>query len=117
MDDSILNTIKQLLGIDSDYDAFDKDIIVGINTAIFTLGQLGVILPGRYVQDSSDSWSDFLNASTDLEGVKTYIYLKTRIVFDPPTSSSVLEALTKQLNEVEWRLLVQVENGRALSAK
>lgn len=112
MDDSVLLTIKKLLGVEDDYTAFDGDILVGINSALFSLSQLGVVPPGTRIDDSATTWTDIITGD-DIEGVKTYIHLKTKIIFDPPTSSFVLEALTKQLNELEWRLLVQIEQGRS----
>lgn len=113
MDDSILVVIKQMLGIEDDYDAFDTDVIIAINSALFSLMQIGVVPAGSIVNDETLTWSDILRNADDLEGVKMYVYLKARIVFDPPSTSAVLDALHKQMNELEWRLLIQVEEGRA----
>lgn len=112
MSDSILDTIKQLLGIEAEDTAFDTDVIVHINSALMTLNQLGVGPSAAFsIQDKDDIWEDFLEKSTDLEAVKTYIYLKVRTVFDPPSSSAVLEAMNRSISELEWRLNVQVEKN------
>lgn len=108
--DSILTTIKKLLGVEEDYKHFDNDIIVHINSALMTLNQLGVG-PASPVAVTSelDTWDKVLGDIKNLEAVKTYIYIKVRMVFDPPTSSFVLEAMRKQAEELEWRLNVQTE--------
>ena len=112
MSDSILDTIKQLLGIEAEDTAFDTDVIVHINSALMTLNQLGVGPSAAFsIQDKDDIWEDFLEKSTDLEAVKTYIYLKVRTVFDPPSSSAVLEAMNRSISELEGRLIVQAEEG------
>lgn len=111
MDNSILNCIKKLLGIDAEYDIYDSDIIVYINSVFLTLSQLGVG-PTKpfHIEDSSSTWYDFLGEDRyDLEAVKTYIYLKVRLIFDPPSSSFVLDAINSLIKEQEWRLNIQVE--------
>lgn len=111
MDESILITIKKMLGLDDEYQPFDADVIVLINSALMTLTQLGIGPKNGYaITDYSSKWSDFLVNDVKLEAVKNYIYLKVRVTFDPPTSSSILEAYKQQLNELEWRLNVQVES-------
>jgi hypothetical protein len=108
--DSILNTIKHTLDIEDDYTGFDIDIILGINTALSTLTQLGVGPVGGFsIEDSSQNWVDFLGDSKNLEAVKSYIGLKVRLMFDPPTSSFVVDAISRQITELEWRLQVQVD--------
>lgn len=110
MEGSILNTIKQLLGIQSDYTAFDADIIIHINSAFMALNQLGVGPTECFsIDGSGENWAEFVDKSIDLEAVKTYIYLKVRTIFDPPSSSVVMEAMNKNISELEWRLNVQVE--------
>lgn len=111
--DSILNTIKKMLGIDSNYDAFDTDIIVHINSAIMILRQLGIGPPdGFIVSDESDSWSDLIGEGTMLyESIKTYIYLKVKSVFDPSTSSAANEASKEMIKELEWRLNSESDYG------
>lgn len=110
MEGSILDTIKQLLGIQSDYTAFDADIVVHINSAFMALNQLGVGPTECFsIDGSGENWAEFVDKSIDLEAVKTYIYLKVRTIFDPPSSSVVMEAMNKNISELEWRLNVQVE--------
>lgn len=110
MNDSILDTIKQLLGIQSEYTAFDTDIIVHINSAFMVLNQLGVGPTECFsIDGSGEEWAEFVDKSIDLEAVKTYIYLKVRTIFDPPSSSVVMEAMNRNISELEWRLNVQVE--------
>lgn len=113
--DSILTSIKKLLGITEEYTHFDPDIITHINSAFFTLTQLGVgPSEGFSIKNSSATWDDFLsNAnSKNLEAVKTYVYLKVKLLFDPPLTSSVTEAIKSQISEYEWRLNVEAENSK-----
>ena len=108
--DSVLTTIKKLLGIEKDYTHFDNDIIMHINSALMTLNQLGVGPESpASITSEMDTWENTLGNLKNMEAVKTYIYLKVRMVFDPPTSSFVLDAMNKQANELEWRLNVQSE--------
>lgn len=110
MEDSILVTIKKLLGLDCNYTAFDTDIVVFINTAMMTLQQLGVgPVEGFTVTGAGETWADFLPSDMMLEGTKTYIYLTVKMVFDPPTSSFVMDAMKQQKEELEWRLRDQAE--------
>lgn len=103
--ESILNSIKKMLGIQADYDHFDHDIIMHINTVFMALTQLGVGPPeGFYIEDDTTSWLEFIPELTKLQAVKTYIYLKVKLVFDPPQSSAVIESMNKQITELEWRL-------------
>lgn len=108
MEQSILNTIKKMLGLDESYTAFDTDIIVHINSAFFTLNQIGVGPEGGFeISSSAEQWETFLEGRKDLNSVKTYIYLKVRVLFDPPETSHAREAFIKQSQEYEWRLLAQ----------
>lgn len=108
--ESILNTIKKMLGIEEEYEVFDTDIIVNINMVFNVLNQLGVgPSEGFSIKDSSTTWEDYLGTSKKLEMVKTYIYLKVRQVFDPG-SSSFNTAIQSQIDELEWRLTVQVDS-------
>lgn len=113
--ESILTSIKKLLGITEDYTHFDSDVITHINSAFFTLTQLGVgPSEGFSIKDSSETWDDFLsNAnSKNLEAVKSYVYLKVKLLFDPPLTSSVTEAIKSQISEYEWRLNVEADNSK-----
>ena len=110
--ESILISIKKLLGIAEEYTHFDQDVMININSALMTLNQLGIgPSNGFVVQDNGTMWSDFIGGRTDLEAIKTYVYLKTRLTFDPPQSGFLVEAINKQIAELEWRLNVQVEGG------
>lgn len=112
--DSILNSVKKELGIAEDYTAFDEDIILHINSIFSVLSQLGVgPSSGFSITSSDDVWSDYISTSDAnyLNMVKTYIYLRVRILFDPPQSSSVMDAFNNNIKELEWRLNVQVDPG------
>lgn len=106
MEESILVTIKKLLGVDKSDTSFDLDILVCINTAILALTQNGVgPEDGFTVEDDTASWSDFLgDNAAELEAAKAYIGMKARLMFDPPSSSVVMEAYNKVIAESEWRL-------------
>ena len=110
MSESILTSIKKLLGIAEDYTHFDADIIMHINTAFMILYQLGVGPSTPFsISDKTAVWSDFVGDAADLAGVKTYIYAKVRLVFDPPQSSAHIDALKQTIAELEWRLNVTVD--------
>lgn len=106
--DSILNSVKKLLGIDSEYHAFDPDIIMHINTVLFIMYQMGI---GKMytISDEYASWSDYLGGREDLELIKTYVGSRVRQIFDPPQSSIVADALDKTVKELEWRLFSQTD--------
>lgn len=109
--ESILTSIKKLLGISEDYEHFDSDLIMHINSVFSILTQLGVgPSKGFSIQDSKAVWSDFIPAdSANLEAVKSYMYLKVKMLFDPPLGSAVSESMVKLISEFEWRLNVAVE--------
>jgi hypothetical protein len=105
--DSILISIKKLLGIAEDYTDFDMDIIMCINTAFSILNQIGVGPEKAFmIQDELAVWDDFIPEDIRPEMLKTYIHQKVRLLFDPPTASSLLEATNKSVAELEWRLYV-----------
>lgn len=107
--ESILTSIKKLLGIDEDYEAFDTDVIMHINSVLFILNQIGIGTEGFSITDKTSIWSEFMQNISAVELVKSYVYLKVRLLFDPPTSSSVIDAINRQLSEFEWRLLVYAD--------
>ena len=111
--ESILDTTKKSLGIDPTDDSFDPDIIPLINTTIFTLSQMGIGTSNVFtVTSKEDKWSDFLTNSTiNLEAAKSYIYLKTKLIFDPPSNSTVIENINTTLKELEWRMMLAVETN------
>lgn len=111
MEESILTSIKKMLGIEENYNIFDTDIIIHINTIFMTLNQLGVgPSSGFKIEDDSAIWSEYIDEDSDLEAVKTYIYLKVKLLFDPPLSSSVIEVMKQSIAELEWRLNVQTSS-------
>lgn len=108
--DSILTSIKKLLGIAEEYTQFDEDIIMHINTVFLNLTQLGVgPEEGFAIENDAASWEDFINDNTQLQAAKTYVYLKVKLLFDPPLSSSVIESMNRMIAELEWRLNVAVD--------
>lgn len=107
--DSILDTTKKLLGFESDYTAFDLDIITHINSVFFTLQQLGVgPAQGFMITDREAVWDEYVGLD-DINSVKSYMFMRVRLMFDPPTTSFHLESLNKQAQEMEWRLNVKME--------
>ena len=109
--ESILTSIKKLLGITEEYDQFDPDIIMHINSVFMILTQLGVgPAEGFSIEDDTAVWTDFIQDVKKLESVKTYIYLKVKLLFDPPLSSAVIESMNRLINELEWRLNVAAES-------
>lgn len=110
--ESILDTIKKTIGLETDYTEFDYDLILLINGNLMTLAQNGVGKDGFRITGSDETWSDFLGDFSDVELAKSYVYLKTKIIFDPPSTSSVLEAYQKEADECLWRCLIQVEEVR-----
>jgi len=105
MEHSILNSTKKVLGIDPSYTAFDQDILTHINAVLSTLGQLGFgPVDPLYVQDEEPVWTDFEADPLLLNHIRTYVYLKVRMYFDPPATSFVLAAMEKQAEELEFRL-------------
>lgn len=110
--ESILTSIKKLLGIEEDYEHFDQDIIIHINSTLMILTQLGVgPSRGFMIYDKKSLWSDFLTNDAEIEAVKTYTYLKVKLLFDPPLSSSVIESINRSISELEWRINIIVDTG------
>lgn len=110
MSDSILTSTKKILGIEEGYEAFDLDIITHINSAFTTLTQLGVgPAAGFMIEDKAATWDAFLGSDPRLNAVKQYVYLRVKMVFDPPQTSYAVEAFNKQIQEHEWRLNVHME--------
>lgn len=108
--ESILTSIKKLLGIEEEYTQFDADIIMHINTVFLNLTQLGVgPSEGFLIEDDAAIWEDFIGDSSQLQAVKTYMYLKVKLLFDPPLSSSVTESMNRMIAELEWRLNIAVD--------
>lgn len=108
--ESILTSIKKLLGIEEEYTQFDNDIIMHINSVFLNLTQLGVgPAEGFLIEDDTATWEDFIGDSNQLQAVKSYMYLKVKLLFDPPLSSSVIDSMNRMIAELEWRLNVAVD--------
>lgn len=112
MEESILTSIKKLLGIAEGYTHFDLDIIMHINSVFSILTQLGAGPPeGFAISDKVSVWGDYLSDSKNLELVKSYIHMKVRLIFDPPLSSAVIECMKEMIKEFEWRIRLVVDSG------
>lgn len=110
---SILNDVKHKIGPSGDYDYYDLDIIDAINTAFGTLSQLGVgPSTGFKIESDAEEWGDFTSNLIILDLVKTYVYQKVRLIFDPPNSSFVISAIQDNLKELEFRMNVEVDPGK-----
>ena len=108
--ESILASIKQLLGIKEEYEYYDEQIIMHINSVFFILTQLGVgPSEGFSIEDKFATWNDFLPNEQNIEAVKSYMHLKVKLLFDPPMSSAVLESINRLISELEFRLNVATE--------
>lgn len=109
---SILNSVKKVCGLSASDVSFDDDLMLHINSILSVLTQLGIgPEDGFMIEDDVATWEDFLGTDKLFNGVKTYVYLRTRILFDPPATSFVIEAMEKQISEFEWRLSVQREGA------
>lgn len=109
---SILNSIKKLLGLNEDQKDFDVDIIMLINSAFTRLNDLGVgPEEGFAIEDEYKNWDDFVQDGLKFNDLKTYIYLKVKMVFDPPASSAVLAAYERSIQEIEWLVNVRAESS------
>ena len=108
--DSILISVKKSMGIAEECEDFDDELILFINSVFSTLNQLGVgPETGFAIQDDIANWSDYLNDDLNLNSVKTYVCLKVKLMFDPPNSSTVIEAINREIKELEWRINVAVD--------
>ena len=107
--ESILTSVKNQLGIMEDYDCFDAALIMHINSVFLVLTQLGVgPSEGFFIEDDSSVWTDFIKGN-QLEMVKSYMFLKVKLLFDPPANSTLLDATNRMISEFEWRLNLAVE--------
>lgn len=112
MTESILTSIKKLLGIDASYEHFDPDLIMHINSVFSILSQMGVGPPGGFsITGSGEKWDDFITEEPNsFDLVKSYMHLKIKLLFDPPLSSAVIESINRQISEFEWRLFVAADS-------
>lgn len=109
--ESILTSIKKLLGITEEYEHFDADIIMHINSVLSILTQLGVgPSSGFVIIDKTARWQDFIGTTLNVELIKSYIYLKVKQLFDPSASSAIMDATNRTINELEWRINVEVDS-------
>ena len=114
LDSSILDDTKKLLGLDSEYDAFDKDVTININSAFAKLNQLGVGPSNVFsISGKKEVWRDFTSDSVDYGMIKMYIYLNTRLSFDLPQNSFLVSAIKEQVTELEWRLNMESEFNKS----
>lgn len=104
MHEKILDTVRSMLGPSDVYTHFDSDIIIHINSAINVLTQLGVGPEDGFMIDENTTWDEYIDDDKYLQLVKQYIYLKTKKLFDPPSNSFVLDAIDKEIKELEWRI-------------
>lgn len=108
--ESILTSIKKMLGITEEYEHFDADLIMHINSVFMILNQIGVgSNKGFSITGKDETWMDFMSENAQLELVKSYMYLKVKILFDPPQGSTVVDAMNRQIGEFEWRLNAAVD--------
>ena len=112
--ESILTSIKKLLGIAEEYKHFDPDIIMHINSVFMILNQIGVgPSEGFTIEDETSVWTDFMSDMSKIEATKTYVYLKVKLIFDPPLGSAVTESIKRTIDELEWRLNVAAESSES----
>lgn len=110
--ESILTSIKKLLGISEEYEHFDADLIMHINSVFLVLNQLGVgPKDGFTIEDKGSEWTEFIEDPKQLQAVKSYMHMKVKLLFDPPLSSAVIESTNKLIAELEWRLNVAAEDA------
>ena len=110
--DSILTSIKKLMGLTEEYDAFDQDILILINSVLFELEQIGVkAKDGFTLSDKTAVWSDYSDDDRLLNALKPYIYMKTKLTFDPPTSSGALDSMNRIIDRFEWRINLYSDTG------
>jgi len=115
--DSILDSVKKNLGLGSSYDVFDADIILFTNSVFSTLNQLGLgPANGFMIEDDTATWDSFLGGDLRFNDVKTYVYLRVRLLFDPPQTGYLVDALDKQIKELEWRMNVRWEDDNWVQA-
>lgn len=116
MTTSILDSVKKVIGLASDYDEFDADIIMHINSVFSTLNHLGVGPENGFsIEDATTTWDAFIGTDSRMNFVKTYVYLKVRLLFDPPATGYLVDSMEKQAQELEWRMNVIREYDKTLA--
>lgn len=110
-DESILNDVKSLCGIPGDINDFDTPIILHCNTVFAGLTQMGLgPSTGFYIVDNTNLWSDIIVGEVNLHNIKSYVYLKVKMLFDPPANATLIKSMETQINELEWRIRFELEN-------
>lgn len=110
--DSILDSIKKLLGIQPEYRAFDEDLIIHINTVFAVLNQIGIgPREGFFIVDESTNWDEYMS-DINQASVRTYVYLKVRLLFDPPGSGILVDSINRMISELEWRLYLEGDSSK-----
>ena len=104
MDNSVLNTIKAMIGPSVSYSGFDTDLTIHINSSLMYLAQMGIVPDGTKITDENTTWHDIIGDNNMLEGIKSYLYFKTRIMFDPPANNAILTAYNEEIKQLEWRM-------------
>ncbi len=112
MEECILTSIKKLLGIADEDTSFDEDIKIHINTVFSILNQIGVGPSSGFRITDDETWNSFMNDALVFESVKTYVYLRVKLIFDPPLTASVMDSINNTLKELEFRLNVSAENKK-----
>lgn len=108
MNDSILISVKKILGLAEEYEQFDADVVMHINSAFMALRQIGIgPQEGFFIEGKDEEWSDLYGFGSRYEAVKSYIALKVRLMFDPPASESLIKCINEQIAELEWRLCLE----------
>lgn len=115
MEESILRSIKTMLGIVPTDLTFDNDIIININSVFSILNQLGIGVIGYTIEGEDETWEDFLGDLKHVSLVKTYMFMKVKMMFDPPSSGIAVEAFNKQISELEWRINVAVDPKKKIT--
>lgn len=111
--ESILTSIKKMLGITESCESFDPDIIIHINSVFVILNQMGIGTESIFsISDKTSTWDQFLNDDKTIDSVKTYMYMKVRSMFDPPTNSIVADSMKRLTDELEWRLNLSAETNK-----
>lgn len=111
--ESILNSVKMFIGMNEEESHFDTDVIITINSIFSILRQLGVGPETTFsIVDEKAIWNDFTQDDPDYSEVKTYVQLKTKLIFDPPANSNILTAMKDEIKEIEWRLTVTASNKK-----
>ena len=107
MNDSILTSVKKILGITEEYTHFDADLIMHINTVLMALTQMGIGNREYFrIEDADATWADFISGKIDIDAIKTYVALRVKLIFDPPQSSTHLQAIQETIKECEWRMYI-----------